>query len=150
MSHADDLPPSDWITRFAPLLRSLAQPAPAPLQALDLACGSGRHTRWLLTQGCHVTAVDRDAAALARLADRVGPAGTTMLTCLEADLENAPWPLPGRSFDIAVVTNYLWRPLLPRIVESVAIGGVLLYETFAQGNQSGGAACASRIFARPG
>ena len=149
MPHADDLPPSRWITRFAPLLHTLA-PTQTPLRALDLACGSGRHTRWLLAQGCHVTAIDRDAAALAHLADRADQAGMTGLTCLEADLENAPWPLPGRTFDVVVVTNYLWRPLLPRIVESVAVGGVLLYETFAQGNQTVGRPARPDFLLAPG
>lgn len=37
-----------------------------------------------------------------------------------------------------VVTNYLWRPLLTTIVASVAPGGVLFYETFAQGNETVG------------
>ncbi|TSE28869.1 tehB: tellurite resistance protein TehB [Tepidimonas thermarum] len=131
-----DLPASPWITRFAPLLQALraARPDPAePVQALDLACGSGRHTRWLVAQGCQVTAVDRDAAALAHLADLDGPVQRVV-----ADLENGPWPLAQRRFDVVLVTNYLWRALLPRIVQAVGDGGLLLYETFAQGNETVG------------
>ncbi len=109
-------PPSEWITRWAPL-------APAHATVLDVACGSGRHLRWWAQRGHAVTGVDRDALALAGLRD-VGE-------CVLADLENAPWPLPGRTFDVVVVTNYLWRPLLPTIVASVAPGGWLLYETFS-------------------
>ena len=97
---------------------------------LDLACGSGRHVRWLAAQGFAVTGVDRDAAALASLR------GIAQVQV--ADLEGAPWPLPGERFDAVVVTNYLWRPLWPQILAALAEGGVLIYETFADGNQSVG------------
>ncbi|VVD87862.1 SAM-dependent methyltransferase [Pandoraea pneumonica] len=115
--------PSAWVTRWVHLIRPGAR-------ALDLACGYGRHTRWLAEQGTQVTAVDRDAEALATLANLAG------VTTCEADLEGAAWPLADDvQFDIVVVTNYLYRPLLARIAACVAPGGVLLYETFAQGNE---------------
>ena len=97
---------------------------------LDLACGSGRHVRWLVEQGFAVTAVDRDAVALQPL--------RAIAQVVVADLEGAPWPLPGARFDALVVTNYLWRPLWPALLAALADGGVLLYETFADGNQSVG------------
>src|SRR4030095_12680933 len=97
---------------------------------LDVACGSGRHVRWFAARGCRVTAIDRDAAALAPLA-AIGETGV-------ADIENGPWPLPGRRFDAVVVTNYLWRPLMPVIIASVADDGTLLYETFSAGNETVG------------
>jgi SAM-dependent methyltransferase len=115
--------PSPWIVRFGPLVRPGGT-------VLDLACGGGRHARWFAARGHAVTAVDRDAAALASLA---GGAET-----IEADIENGPWPLAGRQFDAVVVTNYLWRPLFPRILEALAPGGVLLHETFAHGNETVG------------
>jgi SAM-dependent methyltransferase len=100
---------------------------------LDLACGSGRHARLFLARGHPVTAVDIDVTGLADLEGRAG------VELLRADLENAPWPLEGRRFAGVVVANYLWRPLLPRIVASVAPldqgGGALIYETFAAGNE---------------
>jgi hypothetical protein len=43
-----------------------------------------------------------------------------------ADIESGPWPFEGRCFDAVVVTNYLWRPLLPAIVACVGPGGWLL------------------------
>jgi SAM-dependent methyltransferase len=110
--------PSNWVQRWVHLIRPGGE-------VLDLACGSGRHLRWLAAQGFAVTGVDRDAAALAPLA-REGE-----VIC--ADLERAPWPLPGRRFDAVVVTNYLWRPLMPALAASLADGGVLIYETFAVG-----------------
>jgi SAM-dependent methyltransferase len=99
-------------------------------RVLDLACGSGRHTRWLAAQGLAVTAVDRDADAVEPL--------RTIAEVLVVDLEGAPWPLPGRRFDGIVVTNYLWRPLWPDLLASLADGGVLIYETFADGHQQFG------------
>ena len=99
------LAPSPWVQRWSALV------APGGT-VLDLACGSGRHLRWFAQRGCRVTGVDRDAAAL-QAAQALGE----MIT---ADVENGPWPLPGRTFDAVVVTNYLWRPLLPTLVESVA------------------------------
>lgn len=115
-----ELPPSAWITRFAGLVRPGGT-------VLDLACGSGRHVRWLAAQGFAVTGVDRDEAAVAPLRG--------LAEIVVADLEGAPWPLAGRRFDAVVVANYLWRPLLPRLREALAEGGVLLYETFAHGQQ---------------
>ena len=115
--------PSPWIVRFAPLVRPAGT-------VLDLACGRGRHLRWFAQRGHPVLGVDRDADALAT----VQGVGET----LQADIENGPWPLPGRQFDAVVVTNYLWRPLLPHILAALAPGGVLLYETFAEGNETVG------------
>lgn len=111
--------PSDWIRRWSHLLAPDAT-------VLDVACGSGRHLRWFAARGHAVVGVDRDAQALA------GLAGVGEL--VQADLEADPWPLPGRQFGAVVVTHYLWRPLLPTILASVAPAGVLLYETFAEGN----------------
>ena len=115
--------PSEWIVRFA----SLVPPGGA---VLDLACGRGRHLRWFAGRGHPVLGVDRDADALASVQ---GIAET-----LRADIENDPWPLAGRQFAAVIVTNYLWRPLFPHILEAVAPGGVLLHETFAQGNETVG------------
>lgn len=116
--HGDDTP-SSWVTRWHHLI------APGG-RVLDLACGSGRHLRWLAARGLRVTGVDRDAAALAQCQG--------LGELIEADLEGGDWPLPGRRFDAVVVTNYLWRSLLPTVVSAVGVGGVLIYETFAIGN----------------
>lgn len=125
----DTLPPSEWVRRWGHLIPD----RPGGARVLDLACGQGRHSRWLMRQGHQVTAVDRDAQALAGLAE-LGP----WVRILQADLENGPWPLEGREFEAVVVTNYLWRPLWPRILASLAPGGLLVYETFADGNASVG------------
>jgi SAM-dependent methyltransferase len=100
---------------------------------LDLACGGGRHTRFFAAAGHPVTAVDID---LCRVADLAGRPGVELV---QADLEGgAAFPLAGRRFGGVVVTNYLHRPLLAGLVEALAPGGVLLYETFAEGNEEAG------------
>ena len=115
--------PSEWVRRWSHLI------APGST-ALDVACGAGRHLRWLRGLGHEVTGVDRSAEAIAACAG--------LGELVQADIENGPWPFAGRRFGAVVVTNYLWRPLLPAIVGSVAPGGVLIYETFAQGNETVG------------
>jgi SAM-dependent methyltransferase len=99
---------------------------------LDLAAGSGRHTRLLRASGYRVAAVDRDASGLS---DLRGDAGVEIV---EADLETGRWPFAEQSFDGVVVTNYLHRPLLPLLAGSLTDGGVLIYETFAEGNEAYG------------
>ncbi|HEV3428764.1 MAG TPA: class I SAM-dependent methyltransferase [Paraburkholderia sp.] len=118
--------PSEWVRQWAHLI------APGGT-VLDLASGAGRHARWLAQRGHPVAALDRDADALATLRDVPG-VGT-----LECDLEGAPWPLPDDArFAAIVVTNYLHRPLMGRLLDALAPGGVLIYETFAQGNETVG------------
>jgi hypothetical protein len=67
-----------------------------------------------------------------------------------ADLEDGPWPLPGRRFDAVVVTNYLWRALMPPIVGSVAEGGRLVYETFMRGHEAYGRPSRPEFLLEPG
>jgi SAM-dependent methyltransferase len=130
--------PSAWVQRFTSLLRPGAS-------VLDLACGSGRHVRWLVRHGFAVTGVDRDAAALSSLAPLAGPAELVV-----ADLEAGTWPFPDRQFDGIVVTNYLWRPLFPQLLAALADGGALLYETFADGQQSIGKPSRPDFLLKPG
>jgi len=113
---------------------------------LDVACGGGRHASWLAERGHAVTAVDRDLSGVADLSGSV--------SLVQADIENATWPLLFNGtpipFNAVVVTNYLWRPLLPTLVASVAPGGVLLYETFAQGNETVGRPARPEFLLRQG
>ena len=122
MAHGSDTP-SAWVRRWSHLI-------PQHGSVLDVACGHGRHMRWLAERGHPVTGIDRSPEAIAAVA----PLGRA----IQADIENGPWPLDGQTFDAVVVTNYLWRPLFPRLVASVAPGGVLIYETFAEGNETVG------------
>lgn len=96
---------------------------------LDLACGSGRHARWLAGCGYTVEAVDRNAVALEALHQIPG------ITTRCADIEGGPWPYSGCRFAGIVVTNYLWRPLLPLLMAALDKGSILIYETFMLGNE---------------
>ena len=130
------LGPSVWVVRFASMV-----PEGAPV--LDLACGGGRHTRLFAEAGHPVTAVDIDLGKLGDLA------GHPRVEPIEADLEGGDsFSLPGslavRTFGGVVVTNYLHRPLLDGLVAAVAPGGLLIYETFAEGNETLGGPGGSR------
>lgn len=122
MAHSNESP-SAWVERWAHLIRPKGQ-------VLDVACGLGRHMRFLVSQGHSLTGIDRDPEAIATVA----PLGEA----IHADIENGPWPLDQRRFDAVVVTHYLWRPLMPQILASLKPQGVLIYETFAAGNESVG------------
>ena len=122
--HAD-LAPSPWIVRFAPLVASGAR-------VLDLAAGRGRHTLFFAARGARMLAVDRDAAALATFASTPG------VETRIVDLETGTWPFAGERFDAIVAVNYLHRPVFPHLVASLADDGVVLYETFAAGNEAYG------------
>ncbi len=128
-------PASAWVRRWSHLL-------PTNASVLDVACGSGRHVRWFAARGDRVTGVDRDASATAPLA--------SIAEIVVADIEAGPWPLNGRHFDAVVVTNYLWRPRLPDIVAGVAVGGLLIYETFAVGNETVGKPSRPAFLLQPG
>jgi len=121
--------PSPWIQRWSHLISSGAS-------VLDVACGSGRHLHWFAERGCQVTGVDRDIENAQHLLPNA--------RLVQADIENGPWPLVNTTdsepelFDAVVVTNYLWRPLMVTLLASLAPGGVLLFETFAAGNETVG------------
>jgi SAM-dependent methyltransferase len=116
-------PTSSWVAHWSHLLS-------AGCSVLDLACGHGRHMCHFAALGHSVTGVDRNPDAITAVS-HLGEA-------ICADIENGPWPLQDRTFGGVVVTNYLWRPLWPYILASLAPTGVLIYETFSAGNESVG------------
>jgi SAM-dependent methyltransferase len=129
--------PSPWVARFAGIVPQG--------EVLDLACGAGRHARLFASSGHPVLALDRDPDALAAAA---GPGIETLQYDLEAD--GAAWPFaPGRFAGI-VVANYLHRPLLPQLAAALAPDGVLLYETFARGNEAFGKPSNPAFLLQPG
>lgn len=128
-------PASAWIQQWAHLIVPHGT-------VLDVACGAGRHMQFLAERGHAVTGVDRSAEAI----EAARPWGHALL----ADIENGPWPLPDLRFDAVVVTHYLWRALLPTLLDSLAPGGVLLYETFAAGNETVGKPARAEFLLQPG
>lgn len=134
-----DAPPSAWVQRFLPIL--------PPGQVLDLACGSGRHTRLLLAAGHAVLALDRAAAALPALQ----AAGAGILQHdLEPDADSVAWPFAERRFAAIIVCNYLHRPLFPQLLAGLQDGGILIYETFAAGNEAYGRPSNPAFLLQPG
>jgi len=129
--------PSPWVERFAPLVR-------AGGTILDLACGSGRHSRYLTSLGYRLVSVDIDVSGLRDLI------GVETVEIVQADLEGVNWPLGGRRFDGIVVTNYLHRPHLPMLIDALSPEGVLIYETFARGNEKYGRPSDPAFLLEPG
>ena len=131
MGPVPDLMPSAWVARWAHLVER------GPL--LDVACGPGRHALFFAERGFEVVAVDRE------------PQNIAGVRFVQADLEDgSAWPFAGRRFAGIVVTNYLHRPLLPTLAESLDEGGVLIYETFMRGNERYGRPSNPAFLLRPG
>ena len=130
MKEHDILAPSEWVVRWAPRITHGT--------VLDVASGSGRHAKLFLERNLKVTAIDRDTHDIpgARF--------------IQADIENGPWPLEGETFEGVVVTNYLHRPLFPKLKDSLKDGGVLIYETFMVGNERFGRPSNPAFLLQPG
>lgn len=123
--------PSEWVLRWAPLVKR------GPV--LDVASGSGRHARLFVEKKLPVVAVDRE------------PQSIPGVKFVQADLENgSPWPFVGQRFGAIVVTNYLHRPLFKSIADSLAEGGMLIYETFMIGNERFGRPSNPDFLLKPG
>lgn len=119
-------PASPWVRRWSHLVKPHGM-------VLDVACGHGRHAYWFHERNHAVVLVDRSQEAMDSI---VIPAGSCEKVV--ANIEAEPWPFDGRQFDAIVITNYLWRPLMPALLGSLAPDGVLIYETFTEGNASVG------------
>jgi SAM-dependent methyltransferase len=116
--------PDPWIKRHIDLFLEGGK-------VLDLAAGAGRHTLLSIALGHPVVAVDRDTSRLKKAAS-----GNPDIR--QHDLEARAWPLEGERFHGIIVCNYLWRPLFPAVAAALEPGGVLLWTTFALGNEEYG------------
>jgi SAM-dependent methyltransferase len=128
---------SEWVVKHAQRIQKNAR-------VLDLACGSGRHALYLASRGLQVRALDRDTATLR------AQTLPTNIHIIEVDVENTPWPFAEKEFDAIVVTNYLHRPLFQKIIAALKPGGVLIYETFAIGNEKFGKPSNPDFLLQPG
>jgi SAM-dependent methyltransferase len=127
---------SPWVRRFAPVI-------PKGGLILDLACGAGRHTVLLASLGHQILAVDRDISMMETLK-------SALIQTLKLDLEDSEWPLLKQEFSAIVVTNYLYRPFLDELPKMLCEGGVLIYETFAEGNAQFGKPSNPKFLLKPG
>jgi SAM-dependent methyltransferase len=127
---------SPWVKRFAPLI-------PFDGSVLDLACGAGRHATLLALLGHHVLAVDQDIGPIESLK-------SPQIKAQKENLEGALWPLAGLQFSGIVVTNYLYRPFLDQLPQMLYEGGILIYETFADGNAQFGKPSNPNFLLKPG
>ncbi len=125
------MPPSGWVKRWSHLVKAQGS-------VLDVACGYGRHASWFYARNHTLALVDQAQAAIDYIATLIPLDAASAHTAVVADIENGPWPFAGRQFDAVVVTHYLWRPLVPTLLASLAPSGVLIYETFTQGNETVG------------
>lgn len=137
---------SVWVARWSHLVpRDVAGG-----RVLDVACGAGRHLLYFLRQNRSVAGIDINKLAIESIANQLSNEELVRCQLIDADIENGAWPLPGAQFAGVMVTNYLWRPLLPMIASSVAEGGVLIYETFSAGNETVGKPSRPDFLLQPG
>ena len=135
---------SSWVLRFADQVATGGK-------VLDVACGAGRHALFFAQRGHPVDAVDRDIVLLSEvLMAQTAVEQPAALRLVQADIETGPWPFPDRLYAAVVVTNYLHRPLFPALLAAVEPGGLLVYETFALGNERYGRPSRAEFLLRPG
>ncbi len=126
------IPPSPWVMAHAPKIK-------AGGRVLDYACGTGRHALWLASQGFEVVAIDKDQALLDQIDLQAESIKAGSIKTLQFDLETFAWNLDHLGlFDGVIVTNYLYRPFLKNISKLLKNNGLLIYETFAVGNEAYG------------
>lgn len=125
-----NLVPARWLTDNEDLL-------PSRGDALDLACGSGRHALWLAARGLTIRAIDRDPEAL-RFLEREAALRKVRVHAEVMDLESDSVVFGSAAYDLVVVFHYLHRPLFPALIEGLRPGGVLVYETFTRAQAARG------------
>jgi len=134
--HSINPAPSAWLKRFVHLIPQG--------EVLDLASGAGRNCAVLRKAGHAVLALDRDPELLKQAA-KLGAA----TLCHDLEAESAIWPFAVGRFAGIVICNYLHRALFPSILASLAPGGVLIIETFGQGNEQFGKPSNPRFLLAP-
>lgn len=133
ITHNQSLP-SDWVVRFA---SQIPKSNELSYRVLDYACGTGRHARYLLSLGHSILAMDRDRQCLMELETSIDLCQPLPieLRCIDLEQEMCVLEEENELFAGIIVTNYLYRPHLLRLFEQLEVGGVMIYETFAVGNE---------------
>ena len=133
-------PPSAFI--LAEIDRWMAQqPGRDVISLADLACGTGRYITALIDRGYPVTMqitaadINQNHLEMLKMSLPAGAPVTPVCVDLEKDGAVLADQLGQSRFDLVLVTNYLHRPLLAQIFGLVSPGGLILYETFGQGNE---------------
>lgn len=133
-------PPSAFI--LAEIDRWMAQqPGWDVISLVDLACGTGRHITALIDRSYPVTMqitaadINQNHLEMLKMSLPAGAPVTPVCVDLEQDGAVLADQLGQSRFDLVLVTNYLHRPLLAQIFGLVSPGGLILYETFGQGNE---------------
>jgi SAM-dependent methyltransferase len=134
--------PSSWLVQHAGLL-------PREGRALDVACGRGRHAIWLAERGLTTLAVDRDPEAIRELSETARERRLPLRADVR-DLEGEETSFQGSTFDVIVVVHYLHRPLFPALIEALAPGGLLVYETFTRAQAARGKPTNPDFLLKPG
>ncbi len=98
-------------------------------QALDIACGNGRHSKYLVSLGFEVDALDISSVAIEQLQD------TPHINATEVDFDT--YTLEKNKYDLIVCTYFLERKLFPQMIEALKPNGIILMETFLhdEGNE---------------
>lgn len=91
-------------------------------QALDIACGMGRHSKYLASLGFEVDALDISTVALEQLKK------IPHVHAKEVDFDT--YTLPKEKYDLIVCTYYLERKLFPQMIDALKPNGLILMETF--------------------
>jgi len=124
VAHTHAEAPAALLAEYLPLLSDAPDKT-----ALDVACGRGRNALYLAEHGFTVTALERDADAIAHVRARAAERHLPV-TVEERDLEAPGMSLPLVAYGLVCVFYYLHRPLLPHIRGTVRPGGFIVYETF--------------------
>jgi SAM-dependent methyltransferase len=134
--------PASWLTANADRL-------PRTGDALDVACGSGRHALWLAERGLRTLAVDRNPDHVRAVVDearrRALPVRAEVM-----ELEDGQTRLATSAYDVIVVVHYLHRPLFPALIGALRPGGVLVYETFTRAQAARGKPTNPAFLLEPG
>lgn len=117
-------PPDEWLVRHATPL--------AAGRALDLACGLGHNAIWLAQRGWNVDAVDISPVGLALAKRHAEQAEAPAISWIVADLD--VFEMQSTAYELVTVFRFLDRQRVPQLIEqSLRPGGILIYETFSQG-----------------